>query len=128
MQDDHKDIIEHLTLLNTAYELKRKRIRFMQLASVDKGLKDLSENFYKIWDKTSKGFILKDSQQHASSIDIIKGLFGLHDEIITMMRGNKAILTVDRIRFYQYLVRHIANTRALHYLYNLFYGDENLSI
>ena len=128
MEDDYKDIIEHITLLNTVYELKRKRIRFMQLASVDKGLKDLSENFYKIWDKTSKGFIVKDPQKHANSIDIIKGLFGHHDEIITMMRGNKAILTVDRIRFYQYLVRHIANTRALHYLYNLFYGDENLSI
>ncbi len=128
MEDDHKDIIEHLTLLHTVYELKRKRIRFMQLASVDSTLQELSENFYKIWDKTSKGFVLKDAYSYAKTIDIIKGLFGLHDEIMTIMRGNKAILTVDKIRFYQYLVRHIANTRALHYLYNLFYGDENISI
>ncbi len=128
MEDDHKDILEHLALLNAVYELKRKRIRFMQLASVDTELGNLTEHFYKIWDKTSKGFVLKDTVQHAKSIDIIKGLFGQHDEIITMMRGNKAILTVDKIRFYQYLVRHIANTRALHNLYNLFYGEENLSI
>ncbi|MEJ5363286.1 MAG: hypothetical protein WHV26_14605, partial [Spirochaetota bacterium] len=128
MEYDHKDIQEHLELLNAVYELKRKRIRFMQLASVDTELRHLSEHFYAIWDKTSKGLVLKDTVQHAKSIDIIKGLFGQHDEIITMMRGNKAILTVDKIRFYQYLVRHVANTRALHYLYNLFYGEENLSI
>ncbi|MCX8123237.1 MAG: DUF6206 family protein [Spirochaetes bacterium] len=128
MEDDHKDIVEHLTFLHTVYELKRKRIRFMQLASVDSQLKELSENFYKIWDKTSKGFVLKYEHHQAKSIDVIKGLFGLHDEIITIMRGNKAILTVDKIRFYQYLIRHVANSRALHYLYNLFYGDEGVSI
>lgn len=128
MEDDYKDIVEHLAFLNTVYELKRKRIRFMQLASVNKELRLLSENFYKIWDKTSKGFVLKDAVEHAKSIDLIKGLFGLHDEITTIMRGNKAILTIDKIRFYEYLVRHIANTRALHYLYNIFYSEEQISI
>lgn len=128
MDDGRSDIAKHLSFLHDVYELKRKRIRFMQLASVDNELKSLSDTYYKIWEKTAKGFILKDAQQYAKSIDIIKGLFGMHDEIMTIMRGNKAILAIDRMRFYQYIVRHVANSTAIHYLYNIFYGRENLSI
>ncbi|HPD05871.1 MAG TPA: DUF6206 family protein [Spirochaetota bacterium] len=128
MVDDYKDISEHLVFLNKVYELKRKRIRFMQLATVDRQLHTMADNFYSLWNKTSKGFILKDAHIHESSIDTLKGLFGLHDEITIISKGDKAILTFDKLRFYQYLVRHVANINACSYLYNIFYGEENISI
>ena len=128
MVDDYKDISEHLVFLHTVYELKRKRIRFMQLATVDRQLHTMADNFYSLWNKTSKGFILKDAHINESSIDTLKGLFGLHDEITIISKGDKAILTFDKIRFYQYLVRHVANIHACSYLYNIFYGEENISI
>jgi len=71
MVDDYKDISEHLVFLNKVYELKRKRIRFMQLATVDRQLHTMADNFYSLWNKTSKGFILKDAHIHESSIDTL---------------------------------------------------------
>lgn len=128
MDDDYRDIVEHLTYLHAVYNIKRKRIKFLQLATVDIAIRYLLENFYKMWDTTSGDFIFKDYHENTKRIYIVKGLLGSCDDIDTIMSGNKAIITLDKLRLYQYLFHHIANTRSLHYLYNLFYGEEHISI
>jgi len=128
MNERFDNIRSHLQLCDTVYRYKRKRLGFMKRASVSREMRELRDNFDRLWMRRKGMYRLKTTEFSAKSIDIICGLFGGFKEAGIILRGNKDILSIDRVAFNQFLIQHVASSRAVENLYSKFYGENKESI
>ncbi|TFH41971.1 MAG: hypothetical protein E4G96_04420 [Chrysiogenales bacterium] len=117
------DIIDFLRNCDLAYAFKKKRLRYIQLATVSREIKNLRDGFFWIWNREGGRYRLKDPWISRKSIDILAGLFGKVDEAAALLDIDLAIVDLDRKRFRQFLDARVSSGRGRRHLYDLYCGE-----
>jgi len=128
MKNEYRDILDLLFKLNTVYRLKSRRLRHMRLATVNREITSMRDSFFDIWEKRGNGFSLKNPGISCTGIEILKGMFGEHDEARAILEGDMMLLACDRERFRGFLAGYVTNGRARENLYALVFGEKGESM
>ncbi len=123
----YSDIIDLLKNIDLAYAFKKKRLRYLRSASVNREILYLRNYFNTIWGKRGDMYYLKDPSLSNNGREIIHGLLGESDNAQAILKINQALIAPGREKFNDFFKLHIASKGAQKNLISiLFDGDESL--
>ncbi len=117
------DVAGFLRRLNSGYLLKKKRLRFMRLASVNSEILMLRESFGRIWRREGENYLLAGHGLSVRSREILTGIFGKHNEAEEILAVNREILSFNGKRFREFLDERIGSINSRKNLYGIIFGE-----
>ncbi len=126
--DEFTDITAMLDALERAHRFKKKRLVFMNRASVSAEVLKLRDGFDLLWKREGNEYRLRDVRIPPGALSILAGLFGRRDEAKAILAADRALGSADPLRLDKYLAVKTARIAAARHLYGLFYvGDRPLA-
>lgn len=122
MKKTRAEMIAFLKGADAAHRLKLKRLRFFTLASVTREVRRLKDDFDGIWERDGEVFALRRGIVTAKTSDILKNMFGRHDEALAILEADRSLTGLDRDRFRDFLAAHIEKEAARENLFRIFFG------
>ncbi len=123
--DEFWDIIDFLRNCDLAYAFKKKRLRYIHRAFVNKEITNLRSSFHEIWVRKKDRFQLKDPLVSGRRLEILSGLLGNADEASALLDSDRGMVMLDRDRFREFLEDRISSERGRAHLFELFCGEWN---
>lgn len=123
--DEFWDIIDFIRNCDLAYAFKKKRLRYIHRAFVNKEIADLRSSFHELWIMKNDRFQLKDPLVSGTRLEILSGLLGNPDEASALLDSDRGIVMLDRDRFRKFLQDRISSERGRSHLFELFCGEWN---
>lgn len=123
--DEFWDIIDFIRNCDLAYAFKKKRLRYIHLAFVNKEIANLRSSFHELWKMNKDRFQLKDPLASGRRLEILSGLLGNADEASALLDCDRGMVMLDRGRFRKFLEDRISSERGRSHLFELFCGEWN---
>jgi hypothetical protein len=117
-----EDLIDVLKNCDIAYAFKKKRLRYIRSATVNKEILHLRDTFYSLWFEEDGLYRLKDPLISKKSIEIILEIFGKSDEASALFDINSSLASIDRVQFEEFIEAHVASRKAKINLTTIFFG------
>lgn len=122
-QDRFLDSIDFLRNCDLAYTFKKKRLRYIHLAVVDREIGNLRAGFHELWIEAQGRYRLKDPGLSGKGVEMLSRVLGNADEASALLDCDRAIVMIDRKRFRRFLDGRVSSGRGRRHLFELFCGD-----
>jgi hypothetical protein len=117
------DIIDFLRNCDLAYAFKKKRLRHLQCAAVDKEIQNLRTTFHELWIMKQDRYLLKNPSVSGRILGKLSGILGSSDEASALLDSDRAMVILNLDRFRRFLEERISSDRGRAHLFELFCGE-----
>lgn len=121
---EYSQVEAFLVRLDGAYRFKARRLNFMRLATVNREILYMRDNFNSLWSVSGEEYLLKTSDISLKGMRVILGIFAAPVEARAILNACREIEAFDRVHFNNFLSEKIRNSAAVKNLYSLFYAAE----
>jgi len=119
----YRSLLSFFSKIDRTYRYKQKRLKFMQLASVDREIYKLRKSFDDLWTLDRGFYSLREPHISERGLKILTGLFGFQDEAQAIIETDKKIISMDRELFLKFMNEGISSQTAITNLFDIFFGS-----